>query len=284
MKIAYIILAHKYPEQLVRLITKLDAEQTSFWVHIDKKTSKKTYQAIVSQLNNKSNVYLLKRQNVYWGDFSQVGATYNGIKEIIQTNISFDYVKLLSGQDYPIKSRIKIESLLKKSNKKSFIQYFPLPYDKWEGGEKNGGLDRLTYFYLRIFNNRYQLPFQRKFPKSFKPFAGSAYWFLSQECAEYVHLFVQQNPAFVNFFKNVTFSDESFFQTIILNSPFKENVINDDLTYADWLRDSPHPEVLDKNYLEILSKSPSLFARKFDIKKDSDVLDFIDKNILNDMR
>lgn len=37
MRIAYIILAHNYPEQLGRLISKLNKDDVSFFIHIDKK-------------------------------------------------------------------------------------------------------------------------------------------------------------------------------------------------------------------------------------------------------
>jgi len=37
MKIAYIILAHKNPDQIKRLVLRLNTEGTSFFIHIDKK-------------------------------------------------------------------------------------------------------------------------------------------------------------------------------------------------------------------------------------------------------
>jgi hypothetical protein len=38
MKIAYVVLAHRYPDQLIRLIHRLNTENASFFVHFDKKT------------------------------------------------------------------------------------------------------------------------------------------------------------------------------------------------------------------------------------------------------
>lgn len=283
MEIACIILAHKYPKQLIRLIARLDAEQTSFWVHIDQKISNKIYQVIVSRLSNKQNVYFLERQNVYCGHFSQVYATYNGIKEIFQSNIPFDYVKLLSGQDYPIRPRGKIEKTLQESGKSSFLEFFPLPSKVWEiGGERNGGLDRINYCYFHVLNRYFRLPLKRKFPQGFEPFGRSAYWFLPREYAEYINNFIKKNLSFIKFFKNTKIPDESFFQTIICNSPLREKIINDNLTYTDWRWNSPNPEILNRNYFKILFESKCLFARKFDITKDSDALDLIDSNFLSE--
>jgi hypothetical protein len=93
---------------------------------------------------------------------------------------------------------------------------------------------------------------------------------------------MNQNRRFVNFFKYVFIPDEIFFQTIILNSPFKENVIDNDLRCIDWSgRGGFRPTIWCKDDLEELSKSAALFARKFDTNVDPDILDLIDQKILN---
>ncbi len=47
MRIAYVILAHKYPEQLVRLISQLNTNDVSFFLHIDKKPDDKFYHQVL---------------------------------------------------------------------------------------------------------------------------------------------------------------------------------------------------------------------------------------------
>ena len=47
MRIAYVILAHKYPEQLVRLISQLNTNDVSFFLHIDKKADDKFYHQVL---------------------------------------------------------------------------------------------------------------------------------------------------------------------------------------------------------------------------------------------
>jgi hypothetical protein len=304
MKIAYIISAYKYPEQLVRLIHRLNTETASFFVHIDKKTDNKLYHQIVRELSNFPNVYFLKRHKCYWGDFGHVLATIKGIQEVFNKNISFDYMFLLTGQDYPIKSNAYIEKTLQENKGKEFIKYHSLPHDRWEG--KYEGFRRIDYwhFYLfnkyfcfpekRSFNNRVisllwsflilLFPKTRKFPEGFEPFGGSGYWSLTRECVEYIHNFIKQNRAFVNFFKYVYIPDEMFFQTIILNSPFKDSVFDDDLRCIDWSgRNGFYPGIWCKDDMEILSKSTALIARKFDTTIDSEILDMIDTKLLSDV-
>ena len=302
MKIAYIILAHKYPEQLIRLIHRLNTEKASFFVHIDQTTNDEIYYPLVEKLSNFKNVCFLKRYKTYWGSFNIVKASLEGIKEIFNRNVDFDYVMLLSGQDYPTKSNSQIEVFLAEKRGKEFIEYFPLPFDGWENGRFAINVDRIESWFIKgwlvkhnsiacptdsslklrlflslcsflIFLN--VLPRKRKFPKGFKPFGGSQFWCFSSACAEYINKFVETNHTFVNFFKFSGIPDETFFQTIILNSPFKDKVINDDLKYVVW----PGPAILEKSDLEKIITSSDLFARKFDMTIDAEVLNMIDKQI-----
>jgi hypothetical protein len=284
MKIVYIISAYKYPEQLIRLILRLNTKNSQFFVHIDKKTSAEIYNKIFARLSSFPNVLFLERHKCYWGDFGHVSATIKGIKEIYNKKVDFDYVILLTGQDYPIKSNNQIESFLNGTEKKSFIKYFQLPCEYWY----KGGFDRIERWHFRLFNkplafpNKHlEFPVKRQFPKGFKPFGGFSYWCLSRECVEYIHDFINQNREFINFFKYVLIPDEMFFQTILLNSPLKGNIINDDLRYIKWIPRTPNPLILGKNDFEEMMKSSKLFARKFDLTQDADVLDMIDQNILS---
>ena len=299
MRIAYIILAHKYPEQLVRLVSRLNTETASFFIHIDQKTDDAIYHRMVTCLSGFSNVYFIKRYKYYWAEFGSIDATLEGIKEVLNKKIPFDYVSLLTGQDYPIKTNKQIEEFLQKNQGKSFIAYEALPRSMWGG---NGGFDRINYWHFRVFNKRVSfppkpspysrvsllrsilnvsLPFRRKFPQGFKPFGGYPYWSLSRECVEYIIGFANSNHRFVDFFKYVHAPDEMFFQTIILNSPIKEGVIRDNLRYVSWPKaHSGHPKTLTKNDFDLIAKSTKLFARKFDITEDEDILNMIDQKIL----
>lgn len=90
------------------------------------------------------------------------------------------------------------------------------------------------------------------------------------------------NPNFVNFFKYVDVPDEIFFQTIVMNSPYAQCVVNDNMRYIDWKDwDAGSPAVLGREDLGKLAASPKLFARKFDESVDPEVLELIDEKILS---
>lgn len=295
MKIVYIILAHKLPEQLVRLVRKLNSVETSFVIHVDKKTDHETYRQMADPLKTYKNVHFLYRHKRNYGDFNHLRSTLDGFNKVRELGIRYDYVILLTGQDYPIKSNEHIERVLLESDGSSFLEYFPLPSEQWK--DENGGLDRVNYWHFNLFGREFAireknrfiptrldpllpflvkiLPIRRKLPVDFKLFGGSAYWCLSKECIEYVDNLVQQKKDFVKFFKHVLIPEELFFQTVLLNSPLKNRIINDNLRYIVWYS-TRHPPVLMRENLEEFINTDKLFARKFDITIDPEILDLID--------
>ena len=142
---------------------------------------------------------------------------------------------------------------------------------------------------------------KRKFVKGFKPYGGSSWWCLTRECLTYIHGFIKENPDFFDYFKYVNLSEEIFFQTLILNSPFKDSVVNDDLRCIDWSDGRwqvkswyrfpfeqgqtrvwrSGPRISRKEHFEILKNSKGLIARKFDTRIDSEILDLIDHELLS---
>lgn len=275
MRIAYIVLAHQYPDQLVRLVERLKTETASFFIHLDRKAEPTLYRRIVKDMGSLPNVYLLKRHNCNWGEWGHVSATVEGIKAIVSSGIPFDYAVLLTGQCYPLKPNRDIEHFLKANQGFSFMEYFPLP-SFW--------LPRVEMWYLRFLSKKIILPNaylkflgKRKPPGGVKLFGGSAYWCLSRECIEYLHDFVRHKHRLLNFFRFTWAPDEMFFQTILLNSPLQRTIVNDSCWYISWLPAAANPRVLASADLETMSATKKLFARKFDATHDAEILDRLDQ-------
>jgi hypothetical protein len=276
MQYAYIISAYKNLEQVARLVRRLQSERVSFLVHVDKKTDDRTYEALVRSLRDLASVGFLPRHTCHWGGFGHVRATLKGIDELIRADTPFDYVILLTGQDYPIKSSEYIENFFETQAPSSFMGFAALPSDSWS---PRGGLDRIEYWHLRLYGHHLRLPFERRFPSGLRPYGGGAYWCLSRDCIEYVSDFVTRRPEVVSFFHHVDIPDEIFFQTILLNSDLRDTIVNDNLRYIDWTR-GRRPAILEARDFEALRASPKLFARKFDARQDEQVLDLIDRHLL----
>lgn len=291
MKIAYIILVHKNPQQVKRLIGALRHANVSFYLHIDRKVDSRPFHAVLDEVNNKDIFFVRNRARVYLCGFSLVQATLNAMQEIQQANVGgdLDYVFLLSCQDYPLKTNDEIFGFLESNYGKEFIRYSEMPAPFWH----KGGMYRIERYHLVDFPlGRLEqlasaiLP-RRRFLDGFTPYGGSMWWCLTYECVKYVLDFVRSNKEFVRFFKYAFIPCETFFQTIVLNSPFARNAVGkisgaelgDDLRYLRWSKESGgwHPEILTKEDLEVLVQSDRLFARKFDIDVDSAILDLIDE-------
>lgn len=284
MRLAYIISAYKLPHQLTRLVSRLDSDASHFFIHVDRKTDDATYRLMTDRLAARPNVHFLERHRCDYGGFGHVKATLTGIRAIVRLGLRVDYTILLTGQDYAITSSGEIEEFFKRHDGQSFMAYFPLPSEEWE----EGGMDRITEWHMRFrgrylrFPGRLPLPVRRGFPLGLQPFGGSAYWCLSRECVNYVRSFLDASPSYRRFFRYVNVPDEIFFHSILLNSPLKERVVNDDLRYLEWRNAATAggPAVLsDRDFAKIMN-SGKLFARKFDVGKNEAILDMIDAALL----
>lgn len=73
-------------------------------------------------------------------------------------------------------------------------------------------------------------------------------------------------------------ADESFIQTIIMDSPFKNSLAETNMRLIDWERGEPYTYQLG-DFPELLN-SDMLFARKFDEKNDFKIVQELSNHIL----
>jgi len=122
---------------------------------------------------------------------------------------------------------------------------------------------------------------KKKFIKGYNPYGGWAWWTLTYECSKYLLNTYRQNPKFKHFFKYSWTPDEMVYQTILLNSPFKNNIVNDDLREISFKnKENSHPKIYSVEDYELIKNSDKFFARKFDMNIDSKILDMIDKELI----
>ncbi|UKT63877.1 beta-1,6-N-acetylglucosaminyltransferase [Pedobacter mucosus] len=292
MKKAYIIIAHKNPLQLYRLISRLNDGNSSFFIHIDVKVDLKEFDNL-KEFGDK--LHFLRRFDSKWGSYGTIKPYLEGLKKIKKSGENFDRILLLSGQDYPIKSNQEIDQFFLNSPYSVFVNYFPIPnYKKWPGGDR-GGLYRVDKYYFG--NKKHELllsksanlistlipAFKRKIPHGMKPFAGQTWWNLDMYALNYILDFVKKHPEYLDFHKHTFVADEVFLQMIIGNSKDEKllkSIGNSEKRLTIWEHaDSAHPKILNKNDLQTIKSSDDLFARKFE-QEDTEILDLIDKEIL----
>ena len=272
MRIAYVISAYKLPDQLVRLVRRLASPTASFAVHVDAKTAPDVQARMVERLRGVPSVAFLERHSCHWGGFGHVRATLKGIDHFVRGSADFDYLVLLTGQDYPLRHPRAIERFLAEAGGRSYLRHRPLPFEPWAG---RGGLDRIERWHLVRRRLHVSLPLHRSLPAGLEPHGGAPYWCLARPEVEYVHAFVAAHPEVVRFFEHVFVPDELFFQTILACSPRRGLLVDEGIHHVDWST-TPAPAILTSADLDALLASDKLFARKFDVTVDARVLDLLD--------
>ena len=293
MKQGILITAYKEINHLMKLINFFD-DDFYLYIHIDQKSRITKDETEVIQ-KAKNVVFFSRQFNVNWGGNNHLKSILLLSKEAIK-NENIEYFHVISGQDFPIKSCNSIKRYLINNNGKEFLGSFEMPAKIW--GD-DGGMARICYFnFYDIFNAKTwigshtirlllkaqkKLKIKRNIPQNFpKLFGGSTWWTLSYPCLKYVVNYTKNNPYFLKRFKYSFGSAEIYFQTIIMNSPFKPNVMNKNLRYIDWNRGTgSNPSNLDETDYDKIIKSDAIFARKFAYPVSERLINKIEEHITN---
>ncbi len=259
MKICYLIQNHQNSEQIHRLIKTIQGSGTDNQVIISHDFSSCN---LDTNSLEKNNVKVLNGKGGR-GNFSSVQSYLNAIKWLVENQIEYDWLIYLSGQDYPIKPIVEIEHFLSKTDYDGFMEYFNVfsLLSHWSIQEGHSRylfkyqsidfLKKVPIWLKQLFTPikliNYLQPFfrinlayemfgiRRKplFNKDFLCYGGSFFSTLSRRCVEYLHTFCQKHPEVVEYYQEVCVSDESFLQTILVNSR-KFNLCNDNKLYFDF--------------------------------------------------
>lgn len=275
-RVAYILVVHKNAAQVGRLMRRLATERSMFLVHADRRAGSAFAGELRRALGDLADVRFLERSRCFWGGFGMVRAILAGLEDLVRDDVAFGHAVVLSGQDYPLRSPREIERFLDESMGHSFATHTVLPSPFWPGG----GMARVERFHIVSYQALHlPVPWRRRIPGGLRPFGGGAWLCLARPAVEYVTDFVRRNPRVVRFFEHVLHPDELFFQTVLLNSPLAETVVDDHLRYIDWRGGAGSPAVLRTSDVGALETSGRLFARKFDDTVDGKVLDMLDERI-----
>lgn len=283
MKIAHLIMAYKNPIQLERLVQRLIHPNFHIYIHLDKKVDIQKFRAIEKY----EHVFFIEDRVVCnWGGFSLVKAITSSIREVLDGPHEYGYLNLLSAQDYPLKSNAYIYNYLQKNNGKSFISFEPSNASSWW----KHAVTRYENFHFTDINIRGRYLVQaalnkiipkRRFPLDCQLYGSSVstWWTMTSECARYVESFLMNNPKLLRFMKFTWAADEFLYATIIMNSKFSESAVNNNLRYIEWEPGKPNPRIFTTEDFDSLKVSSQLFARKFDIGIDEEILDRLDQLI-----
>ena len=269
MKIAILIFAHKNESQLKKLIEHLKVD-FDLYIHIDKKSKFK--------MDSFDNVSIYKKFNVAHGGYSQIMTSIFLLKEAFQKK--YDRYIFISGQDLPLKSNNYIIDFFNNAQNKD--KEFILAEEVCSNdGLYNNMCRRMnTYnfgFWYRKFTHQSvrmavsNLPLLRR-TLAKNMYFGSSWFNITHSALNYILEYIEENIEFLKRFEHTWGGDELFFNTILMNSDFKNNCVSDNvLRFMAW--NGGVPNTLLINDYEVLKNSDALFARKFDEKIDNEIIE-----------
>lgn len=302
----YLILAHKNPLQLGRMIERLDDGASKFFIHLDAKTPIESFTACLEGAHIR---FIEPRERCVWGDFSIVQATIRLMEAASKEQGVFI---LMSGQDYPIQSQGYINAFLESNKGFDFIEIEPLE-EKWKPKMVK---DKLEHYHIlhseeRGHSNCYA-PFahcsvfqkvrtlihllkgrlsQKNFkllcslPKRVAPFerqyAGSQFWAFSERTFYTILNYIREHKAALEgYYKYTSSPDEIYFHSVLMDLVAKDSTIKlkDPITYVNYFR--KNNVFVTEDFDKLTSEKGKLFARKFDTDIDIEILNLIDKTML----
>jgi len=298
----YLILAHKNPLQLSRMIERLDDGASKFFIHLDAKTPIEPFAACLEGGHIR---FIEPRERCVWGDFSIVRATIHLMEAASKEQGVFI---LMSGQDYPIQSQGYINAFLESNKGFDFIEIEPLE-EKWKPKMVK---DKLEHYHIlhseeRGHSNCYA-PFrhcsvfqklrtlthllkgrlsQKNFkllcslPKRVAPFerqyAGSQFWAFSERTFYAVLNYIREHKAALEgYYKYTSSPDEIYFHSVLMDLVAKDSTIKlkEQITYVNYFR--KNNVFITEDFEKLTSAKGKLFARKFDTDIDIEILNKLD--------
>ena len=290
---AYLILAHENTAVLRRMLALIDHERNDIFIHIDKNSKGIRIQNMLECVK-KSNIKVSRKYRVFWGNNSIALATLELLKEASRGQYSYYHV--LSGADLPIKSKEEIWNFFEKYAGKEFIHFGTKQYQKdiscrynqYHFFSKQLGRKRDKKFWVDM--ETYSLAIQRRLhidrtKRVNYDFYGGANWVsITNNLVQYI---VQNIGKYRSSFRFTQNSDELMFQTIVMDSSYKDNLYHPQfdndycacVRYIDWNRGTPY--VFRSSEFEELMESECMFARKFDEKIDAEIVEKIYQHLMN---
>lgn len=265
MKLGYIVLAHEAPEQLFPLLDCLSTFDDVIALHYDKSSA---YYSHLRRLKEKyPKILIVPSVKVKWGEASIIMATLKGMQTIIDSGEKPEYISLISGSCFPIKSRDDLCSYLQKHKGKEFIECHDISVSSWVKDGLEDERWKIFHFcnwrrnpalFTFLHHLQRKLRIRRKFPAGENMYMGSQWWTLSYGMIR--QLVEASTRKMLKFIKHCWIPDEFYFQTLVGNL-LSPNRVKKNLMYFRF-NSKGIPKIFTEIDKEELDQSHSFFARK----------------------
>ena len=287
------IMCHKNPSQVIRLVRKISTSFTDVVIHADSNMSESDMAKLRSFSEKSDGVYIASKR--YHGVLDRrvlvdiVLAMIEKAKEVEKTEQKhYQYYVLLSGQDYPIIDIKQIESNLHESYPQPYIDV--TPYDRTNWVFNKFSMNQGAFFFhtyirdnmkgiprkiARVVAIGYQMvtdllkkhPYKKLNQLGVELYGGSAWWILPDKVIDYIMDEVSADKEYISVLLNDTITpEETFFQIMAMRSTLKDMIVPNPVdmvlqnckTYAYFFSDSKefmgHPHVFTMDDTKLLAK------------------------------
>lgn len=267
---AFMIIAHEKPMVLKRLVKALDHPLNDIFIHIDKKCDIEKFDVVAY---DSEVIFLDNRVDGRWGDYSLVEIEMQLIEKALEYGM-YDYLHLISGVDYPIKSMQEIHSFCSRNKGREFIGFAQNVTDrevKWRSQHyfifSKEFKDAILFKRIvrALFVRVQTIVGYRRY--SSKVMKGSQWWSITSNFAGYI---LQSKNEIQKHFQNTYCPDELFVHTLCWNSQYRNNIYNTENEFEGCKRYIPWRNGVllpfsPEDFSE-MKKSDKWFGRKFSEK------------------
>jgi hypothetical protein len=288
--VVYVVISHRNPEQVVRLVRVLrEGPAARVLVRHDPR-----WEALDGDVLEEAGGEPFDNGiRATWGAWSYLKLILSCLREAAARHDP-DWVLVLSGQDYPLRTLADIEADLEASPADARLgSVRPVEARRPVAGDDE--------FFLRCRYRHYARPrvIPSSLPHRIRPLAyardlpplvglrriepaplrffASADWLTLGRSGIRAVLEASEDRRLMRHFRRVAVPSESFFASVLLANPALI-VERDNRRFYSFAQGAPHPDTLTSADFERLLSSGADFARKFDTTVDPRVLDLLDEH------
>lgn len=292
MKQAILIIAHKDFQQVCRLVNYFQGKCDIF-IHLDPTTTI-TPNEIEYIKKMPGVVKLYQKYKVNWGGFRLLQIELFLLEKALKHS-DFEYVHLISGQDYPLKP---LDYFLEQfeHSEEDYLGCFHMPSPNMD----NNTFRRVQYFFFydwiktsseegikKMWKFTYfqqKIGIRREIFRQFDNlYCGSAWFSLTRKSIITLLEYTRKHPSFYRRMRFTFVPEEIYVSTVLMNLDYKGKKIGrTNYRYVNWpYQGANHPSALKEADLSKLACSEAIFARKLDIIESAKLLDLIDLYLLS---
>lgn len=311
MRLAFVLQTHRSPHEIAHLVRALDEGLANKTIVISHNGS----------VDDCASLGTLKGVNRVLpapggrAQFSLLDGLFSAFRWLETQSGGYDWVIVLSGQDYPIRPLADLENRLRKAPYDGLFHHFdasrppdiPAESIRWSLEEVEtryffratrlkrqlSVLDRALWKLPRHLldltgNYRLHTGFGLNFCRRVKspPFGpgfrlyGSSNWLtIRRRCVQTILRFVDERPDITEHFRHTMAPDEAFPVTILANDP-TIRLSTEELRYYDFSQTHNNsPATITPETVDKVLASGKYFARKFDMDAYPDVIARVDAHI-----